>query len=67
MDDLEPKVEEIEVAEPKVEAEKVSNEEVVDGFYKGYDIKWLRGEPDHPDYYLVAEYDSLMNKENDNA
>jgi hypothetical protein len=26
-------------------------------FYKGYDIKWLKKEPEHPDYKLVAEYE----------
>lgn len=25
------------------------------GFYKGYDIKWLKGEPNHPDFRLVEE------------
>ena len=25
--------------------------------YKGYSIRWLRDTPEHPDYYLVAEYD----------
>lgn len=30
------------------------------GFYKGYDIEWLRGiGEDHPDFYLVAEYDEM--------
>jgi len=29
------------------------------GMYKGYSINWLRNEPDHPDFYLVAEFDSL--------
>ena len=33
------------------------------GFYEGYDIRWLRelGE-EHPDYYLVAEYDEKYPK-----
>ena len=32
----------------------------VDGFYKDYDIEWLRGiGEEHPDYYLVAEFDAL--------
>jgi hypothetical protein len=38
------------------------------GFYKGYDIRWLRevGES-HPDFYLVAEYDKLQaEKKTDN-
>ena len=26
-------------------------------WYKGYDVRWLRGETDHPDYHLVAEFD----------
>ena len=29
------------------------------GFYKGYDIKWLRNNPDHSDFHLVAEFDAL--------
>jgi hypothetical protein len=31
-------------------------------FYQGYDIKWLRNNPDHPHYYLVAEYDEKQKK-----
>jgi hypothetical protein len=31
-----------------------------EGWYKGYDIKWLRNEPEHPDFYLVAEYDKKI-------
>ena len=29
------------------------------GFYKSYDMRWLRTIPEHPDFYLVAEYDAL--------
>ena len=32
------------------------------GFYKGYDMRWLREIPEHPDYSLVAEYDALEKK-----
>lgn len=32
------------------------------GFYKGYSVKYLRDNPQHPDYYLVAEYDSKVEK-----
>ena len=32
------------------------------GFYKGYDIRWLAGEPTHPDYHLVAEYEKKGDK-----
>ena len=28
-------------------------------FYKDYDIKWLKSEPEHPDFYLVKEYEEL--------
>lgn len=28
------------------------------GFYKGYDIRWLKGEPSHPDFELVAEFEA---------
>jgi hypothetical protein len=31
----------------------------IDGFYKGYDIKWLKKNPQHPDFYLVAEFEAL--------
>jgi len=41
---------------PKVKKEK--KVEVV-GFYKGYDMRWLKNEPEHPDYYLVAEFEAL--------
>ena len=30
------------------------------GWYKDYDIKWLREVPEHPEYKLVAEYDAKM-------
>jgi hypothetical protein len=26
--------------------------------YKGYDIKWLKSEVNHPDFKLVAEYEA---------
>lgn len=29
------------------------------GFYKGYDIRWLRDIPEHPEFHLVAEYENL--------
>jgi len=33
------------------------------GFYKGYDVRWLRGlDGEHPDFHLVAEYDKKYNK-----
>lgn len=28
-------------------------------FYKGYDIKWLKREEEHPDFYLVKEYEAI--------
>ena len=31
--------------------------EVGPRFYKDYDIKWLKSEPEHPDFYLVKEYE----------
>ena len=35
------------------------------GFYKGYDIEWLRSEKEnHSDGYLVDEYDKLKGKNN---
>lgn len=43
--------------------EKMSKEEKAQfdsGVYKGYDIRWLRDNPDHPDFNLVAEYDKLV-------
>ncbi len=44
--------------------EKVKSE--IYGFYKGYDMKWLKTEVEHPDYYLVAEYEATL-KEKENA
>lgn len=32
------------------------------GWYKGYDMKWLESEPEHPDFYLVEEYKALKSK-----
>lgn len=60
------KVEEVkepEVVEEVVD-EKVKEEVKEEGpmMYEGYDIKWLRKEPSHPDYHLVAEYDEKYGK-----
>ena len=44
-------------------SKKAKEVKALKGFYKGYEIKWLRGEKDHPDYKLVAEYDKLGKKE----
>lgn len=41
---------------------KKKEEVAKSGFYKGYEIKWLREIPEHPDYYLVAEYDAKKEK-----
>ena len=35
------------------------------GFYKNYAVNWLRKNPDHPKFYLVAEYDSLKKEDNE--
>ena len=35
----------------------IKKEKEIKGWYKGYDMKWLRNEPQHPDFYLVEEYD----------
>lgn len=44
-----------------VKSKKASDKELFDmGVYKGYEIKWLRGIPEHPDYHLVAEYDKKV-------
>lgn len=42
---------------PKKRKELSEKELLELGIYKGYDIRWLRQEPDHPDYHVVAEYD----------
>jgi len=47
---------------PKV-SQPTDKDRLEAGFYKGYDIKWLRENPDHADYELVKEYDNLV-KEN---
>ena len=37
---------------------KTKEKKEAPGFYKGYDINWLRSVKDeHPDGYLVDEYD----------
>lgn len=41
--------------EKKVEKPQVKE---VRGFYKGYNMEWLKKEVDHPDYKLVAEYEA---------
>lgn len=34
----------------------------IPGFYKGYEIKWLKNNPQHPDFNLVAEYEKKISK-----
>jgi len=44
---------------------KKSSEKSVDentSVYEGYEMRWLREIPEHPDFKLVAEYDALMAK-----
>ena len=41
----------------KDDKKKEVKEKDISNIYKGYDIKWLRGEPEHPDFYLVEEFD----------
>ena len=42
---------------PKLEAKKANvPDPKKTGYYKSYDIYWLEKEPEHPDYYLVAEF-----------
>jgi hypothetical protein len=36
---------------------KKENKGKLKGFYKGYDIKWLKENPDHPMFKLVAEFE----------
>lgn len=36
------------------------------GMYKGYSLSWLRKETEHPDHYLVAEFDALAPKGDEN-
>ena len=49
---------------PKNKEEKKETKEAP-GFYKGYDIRWLRNQPDHSDFGSVAEYDALGKEEED--
>lgn len=39
----------------KDSGKKKKAEKLVNGFYKGYDMRWLKKNPDHADFYLVAE------------
>ena len=40
----------------KKKAVKLSEKEYLKaGIYKGYDIRWLADNPDHPDHHLAAE------------
>jgi hypothetical protein len=41
--------------EKKDEEEKIEERPV---YYKGYLMSWLKTEPDHPDFSLVAEYEA---------
>ena len=38
--------------------EEIEEKKAKPDFYKGYSMKWLKTEPSHPDFYLVAEYES---------
>ena len=49
--------------EKKEEKNYFTNEKA--GFYKNYAINWLRKNPEHPKYYLVAEFDSLKKENNE--
>ena len=49
------KVEKEEVVEEVVEKKEKAKE--APSFYKGYDIRWLKREPTHPEFGLVAEYE----------
>ena len=42
--------------QPLVKPEEVKEEKP--DTYKGYDIKWLKSEPTHPEFNLVAEYEA---------
>jgi len=41
-----------------IKVKKVEKKEERPRTYKGYDINWLKGEPQHPDFKLVAEYEA---------
>jgi hypothetical protein len=41
----------------KPEVENVEEVSSLPHFYKGYDMRWLKKETQHPDYYLVKEYE----------
>lgn len=43
----------------KVEEKKEASKGDPKGWYKGYDIKWLKKTTEHPDHYLVAEYEKI--------
>ena len=43
-------------AQPKQPTDK---DRLKAGFYKGYDMRWLRNNPDHPEFRLVEEFDKL--------
>jgi hypothetical protein len=57
-----------DLGENQVEQPKEAIEEAVDTparkkavkptFFKGYDIRWLKNNPEHPDFNLVAEYEA---------
>lgn len=48
------------MAKKKIENVEIIKKEIKPKeFYKGYSIKWLRNETNHPDYYLVKEFDEL--------
>ena len=46
----------------KKEVKKEVKKEEPRGWYKGYYVRALRQDPEHVDYYLVAEYDKLQER-----
>ena len=53
------------MAKRKAKSEAKDEAVVTIPWYKGYDIRRLRQEPEHPDFYLVEEYDKLDAKGGD--
>lgn len=51
------------VAEAKASKPRSEEELIKAGYYKGYDISWLRRTPDHPEFNLVAEFDEKYPQE----
>lgn len=50
------------MAAKKSKKDKAELEALKAGIFKGYDIRWLKNQPDHPDFGLVEKGEAAIAK-----